>query len=225
MIVWLASYPRSGNTYFRILLNHLYGIKTPTAYVGNDGTAFAVGKALVGHVADEWTVAEMAAKPETLIVKTHRRTADAYPAIYLVRDGRDALVSYAHLKAETGEKYEETLRELITTANSSTGTWGQNVCHWLNRTAGQIIVVAYQALIANPEQVVEETLHQLNFPDDRKKQNKSAPTFEELRQVNAGFFRRGMVGSYRDEMPPELEELFWAQPDNAEAMKRLGFAR
>ena len=35
MIVWLASYPRSGNTYFRILLNHLYGIKTPMAYVGN----------------------------------------------------------------------------------------------------------------------------------------------------------------------------------------------
>lgn len=225
MIVWLASYPRSGNTYFRILLNHLYGIKTPTAYVGHDGTAFAVGKELVGHVADEWTIEEMAAKSETLIVKTHRRAEDNYPAIYLFRDGRDALVSYAHLRDQDGKSYEDVLRELITTSKSSTGTWGQNACHWLNRNEGNTVYISYEALMATPEQVVEQTLQQLNLPYDLGKKNKSAPTFEELKQVNHDFFRRGIVGSYRDEMPSELQELFWAQPDNAEAMKRFGFGQ
>jgi len=225
MIVWLASYPRSGNTYFRILLNHLYGIKTPTAYVGHDGTAFAVGKKLVGHVADEWTVEEMAAKRETLIVKTHRRAEDTHPAIYLFRDERDALVSYAHLRAEDDTPYEDALRALITTSKSSTGTWGQNVCHWLKRDRGNTIYVSYEALIANPEQVVEQTLHQLNLPYTLERKNEAAPTFDELRQVNDNFFRRGIVGSYRDEMPNELHDLFWAQPDHRAAMARLGFAQ
>jgi hypothetical protein len=102
MIVWLASYPSSGNTFFRILLNYLYGIKTPTVSIG-DNTAFVVGKELVGHVPDEWTIQEMAAKPEALFVKTHRRQNENYPAIYLFRDGRDALVSYTRLKVAEGE--------------------------------------------------------------------------------------------------------------------------
>ncbi len=32
MIVWLASYPRSGNTFFRIILNSIFGIKTYSVY-------------------------------------------------------------------------------------------------------------------------------------------------------------------------------------------------
>lgn len=224
MIIWLASYPRSGNTYFRILLNHLYGIKTPTAYVGNDGTAFVVGKELVGHVADEWTVDEMAAKPETLIVKTHRRAADHHPAIYLFRDGRDVLVSYAHMRAEEGRPYAEVLRELITTSTSSTGTWGQNVCHWLQRDTGNTVFVSYQALIADPVQVVRQTLQQFNFFHNLEPKNHAAPPFEELQKVHAGFFRRGVVGSFQDEMNDELHELFWAQPENIKAMARLGFS-
>jgi hypothetical protein len=36
-----------------------------------------------------------------------------------------------------------------------------------------------------------------------------------------GSFRRGHVGAYLDEMSPELQELFWAQPENAAAMRML----
>lgn len=222
MIVWLASYPRSGNTYFRILLNHLYGIKTPTVYVGHDFTALEVGKERVGHVVEEWTVEEMAAMPETLIVKTHKRAQDAYPAIYLFRDGRDALVSYARKQAKDDTTYENVLRELITTSKSSTGTWGQNVCHWLNREEGSSVYVGYEALIANPEQVVGQALRHLGLPFEITKKNEHAPSFSELQKVNKSFFRRGIVGSYKDEMSTELHELFWAQSENVEAMKRLG---
>jgi hypothetical protein len=226
MIIWLASYPRSGNTFFRILLNHLYGIKTPTVYVGNDNTAFVIGKELVGHVPDEWTTEEMAANPEILFVKTHRRADDAYPTIYLFRDGRDALVSYAHLKvAESGAKYEEVLEELITVSAGQTGTWGQHVCHWLNRDGNNAVYINYETLITYPEQVIDQTLAKLELPFELHKKNENAPSFQDLQKIHGGYFRRGIVGSYQDEMPNELHELFWEQADNVEAMQRLGYKR
>lgn len=48
MIVWLASYPRSGNTYLRMLLHQLHGLKTYSVYDDPllellDGSAEAVG--------------------------------------------------------------------------------------------------------------------------------------------------------------------------------------
>ena len=39
MLVWLASYPRSGNTFSRIALNRLYGFTTTTGYDDNDPVA------------------------------------------------------------------------------------------------------------------------------------------------------------------------------------------
>lgn len=48
MIVWLASYPRSGNRFFRILLFHLYGIKTYSVY--SDPLLEKIGASeIVGH--------------------------------------------------------------------------------------------------------------------------------------------------------------------------------
>lgn len=32
MIIWIASYPRSGNRYLRTLLHHYYGIERTTIY-------------------------------------------------------------------------------------------------------------------------------------------------------------------------------------------------
>lgn len=47
MIVWLASYPRSGNTFLRVLFRHVFGIETYSVYndlldIGSDGDISAV---------------------------------------------------------------------------------------------------------------------------------------------------------------------------------------
>lgn len=51
----------------------------------------------------------------------------------------------------------------------------------------------------------------------------SIPSFEELNGIDPDFFRRGEVRSHQDEMPDELHELYWTQPENAVAMRRLGY--
>src|SRR5689334_22624876 len=100
MVVWLASYPRSGNTFLRIVLHCLYGIPTYRVYEDNDPVAQRIGPDLVGYRPKPMDRAMMRDSAEVFFTKTHkRRKADGYQAIYLVRDGRDAVVSNARLLA------------------------------------------------------------------------------------------------------------------------------
>jgi hypothetical protein len=61
------------------------------------------------------------------------------------------------------------------------------------------------------------------LPDLVPLENARIPSFGELRRIDPEFFRRGVAGSHRDEMSDELHKLFWAQPENATAMRRLGY--
>jgi hypothetical protein len=48
------------------------------------------------------------------------------------------------------------------------------------------------------------------------------PSFTELKRTDTRFSRRGKTGTHRDELPRELHELFWSQPDNRAAVELLG---
>jgi hypothetical protein len=116
MIVWITSYGRSGNTFFRIVMHHLYGINTYAAFnasevlrtagaddlVGHKELPSPIRKAIAQNKPDQIRVAleEMEASSELFVLKTHARATDLfetnYRAILIVRDGRDALSSYAN---------------------------------------------------------------------------------------------------------------------------------
>jgi hypothetical protein len=91
MKIWLASTPRSGNTDTRALLKRLYGLHHVSIY--DEITKISLtdknrpfkGEAAPGHL-------EMKAN-QPVFIKTLEMPNDKLPAIYLVRDGLDALVS------------------------------------------------------------------------------------------------------------------------------------
>src|SRR5690349_13748869 len=103
MIIWLASFPRSGNTFLRILLHRLYGVQSSVVY-DVDGVARRLGDGAVGYIDRPGSYDEMRANNAVHFVKTHRqRDADIDErdgAISLVRDGRDSLVSWARMQSE-----------------------------------------------------------------------------------------------------------------------------
>lgn len=228
MIIWLASYPRSGNTFLRIVVDRLYGRGTSTVYPV-DG----VLKRLGGHVvtAEEagLSLAEMRASSDVHFVKTHRRrdydVCDADAALYVVRDGRDALVSFAHQRSEEApERYPDELRTLIDRHSGGTGIWGQNVLSWLQpqEPTRAPVLIRFEGLTQDPVATVTDAISRV-APSLLRRAEVTLPAFDELHQLDRGFFRRGVVGSHRDEMTAELEELFWSYEDNRTAMDRLGY--
>ena len=234
MIVWLASYPRSGNTFLRIVLHRLYGAPTYSIYDDDDPVAQRVGPSLVGYrPKPERKV--MSDGADIYFTKTHkRRKGDGYRAIYLVRDGRDAVVSHAHLRlsqqqavdSDSQATFETFLREEITRpyleGQPSSGTWGGNVLSWLGAADTTVTLLRYEDLIVDPRGSIERAVSSL-LPELVPSADAVIPKFSELHSVDPLFFRRGSARSHRDEMPDELHELFWAQPENATAMRLLRY--
>ena len=122
--------------------------------------------------------------------------------------------------------FETLLREEITRpyldGQPSSGTWGGNVLSWLSAAGAPLAVLKYEDLIADPRGSAQRVISSL-LPELVPIADVSIPSFQELHNLDPSFFRRGTAGAYRTEMSSELHELFWAQPDNATAMRQLGY--
>ena len=229
MVVWLASYPRSGNTLARIALHHLYGLETGSLYP--DRVLVEAGAAeTVGHVAGPAPLEAWAGDGALHFVKTHEPASDDGPALYVVRDGRDALVSHAHYMATyaadlppgfadgPGDPAANILRPLVSDGHPAYGTWSDHVLGWLDRSPAPA-VVRYEELATDPEKVLAPAFKELRLTLPGT--GDPMPSFEELHRRWPGFFRRGVAGGWRSVMDDELERLFWSR--HGEAMERLGY--
>src|ERR1700712_341432 len=122
-VTWLASYPRSGNTLLRTIRNGCFDHPSQSIYEDADLSdpelSQLVGHEPVGADAPAF-IARAAQAGRSLYVKTHEMPpADRHPAIYVVRDGRSAVVSHAHY-------VREILGRDITLAEVIEGKAGQN---------------------------------------------------------------------------------------------------
>ncbi len=223
MIIWLASYPRSGNTFFRVALRYLYGCKPNCIYqMGGEGTG-SLG-VLDCKVATDLSIEELEADEEIHFVKTHDLWQPQYRrAIYLLRDGREALVSYAHfLQSRFNHQvdkpeFETGLRNLILEENSPFGTWSSNVASW--EQCPQMTLVRFEDFTKRPLACLDEALKNLGVSIDRV--SADVPPFQELHQLAPDFFRKGRVGEWQDEFPADLLDLFHEK--SREQLVRYGY--
>lgn len=238
MIVWLASYPRSGNTFARIVLESCLGVRTLTEshYFWPDRLRPALiqpwSQTSMGRLGfpepREADVPSLRAAPELVGLKTHsRQRPGPDPGLYFVRDGRDALVSYAFYVHErlkqrprggiTSAQFTETLRNLLLDPDPDFGSWSDNVKAWLPRS--DVVVIPFAELIARPIETLTAALDRCGLSYTRLAAQ--PPTFQQLRDKDPNFFRLGRSGNWRTEFPTELLPLFWER--NGDMMRRLGF--
>ena len=233
-IIWLASYPRSGNEFARLCLACRLHLRTIDLYADwNASETQRVWSELLGDhpIAADVSSEELASSTKPWLVKTHELPAEAdYPAIYLVRDGRDVLVSYAHytLWQERGipsgrdrKAFRAVLKELITSTEHF-GGWSAHVLTWIQREAPPTVVVRYEDLVTSAATKLREALAAVGW-DDLETYDDALPTFEQLHKAFPQFFRKGKVGGWRDEMSADLHELFWKH--HGEAMASLNYLR
>lgn len=234
MIVWLSSFPRSGNTFFRIALHRLYRVPTYVVY-DVDGVAAQIGTELMDARDRPGTFDEMRASPEVYFVKTHRQRDDPVieerdRAICLVRDGRDCVVSWARLwtagsvdESDYADRFAAEARSIITRRDGGTASWGQNVLSWCESAAPWPVWVRFEDLIADPAGMVKSAVSEA--VPELEPVEAQVPTFDYLRGHDPGFFRAGKAGTHRLELSDELHDLFWEQPESAEAMQLFGYQR
>jgi len=275
-IFWLASYPKSGNTWMRILLNN---------YRRNTAEPADINRLEGGPIAsarvwfDEWVGIEASAlddatierlrpdvyrcmareEKEPLYMKVHDawgrtdRGEGLFPGeitggvIYILRNPLDMATSCAHHWGIHIEQavddlcnHEYTLARTIggmgDQLKQKLGSWSDHVISWLDESRLRVHLVRYEDLRLNPEICFGEVVRFCNLPWDQERVSRAVmfSDFSELQRQeknndfrerpprSAGsFFRRGQVGSWREELPAHLVQRLIDV--HGETMRRFGY--
>lgn len=214
-MIWLVSYPRSGNTFVRNIFFEVYGLESG-AYV----------RKRKGYV-------RTPNYRKFKIVKTHhlpRHTPleKGDKVIYLYRDGRDSLISSAHRRMSHNRGESVFLRNLfelilVNTKRRLFGGWSMHVDAWLPKAD---VVIKFEDLIKRPIDEIQKIQSIIELPTP---QLSRLPTFESqkkgLVKYNAknepNFFRTGKPGEWKQEMPIDQQKVFWEL--HGKTAKKLGY--
>lgn len=207
--IWMASFPRSGNTFLRHVLDSMFGIKSRSiykeSYPEGDLGEFPVNDPSTG----------------INIVKTHEaeHASMPNPAIFLYRDGRASLVSFAHHKILQGKldrTFPDVLNELIESRD-----WSNFVTAWWSN-ANVKVRVTYESLIVRPEFEARRISGALGLHVPPMKQ-RAIMSFQQLHAIHPQGYRKGKPRGWSEEMNVRQHERFWEI--NGKAMNLLGYTR
>ena len=234
--IWLASYPKSGNTWLRMLIANLSSTASPAdinalASGETDDKEPAIGVRFV-KVHDAYR------RPP------HAVLADrgANGAIIMVRDPRDVAASLA---AHKSSSVDEAIALMGGPETSSTSThqelrqklphWSSHVASWLEQKDMPVHRIRYEDLLLDPVTSFRRALRFAGCAagDDAIRRAVAYSTFEQLQkqerthgfreaQPRAGlFFRRGVAGSWRGELT--AAQIARIEADHGAMMQRLGY--
>jgi len=185
MKVWLASYPRSGNHFIRMTLNDAFGIKSATVYSSEEDnmpTQPDLANRL-GYAGPLKNVENDS--PVWIGVKTHDLPLDDAATIYVVRDGRAALVSYLHyLQAFTQEV--PTIPNMIR-GDYWPGSWSTHFKAWDPLNRPNTLLLRYEDMQTDIDAACNSISSFLGVEQTGKVQNR----LSEMRQIDSNLFRHG----------------------------------
>lgn len=203
-IIWLASYPKSGNTWLRFLLhNYLYGETHKTSDVAM--------KIPDIHLRD--TVLSVQ-KTEPLFCKTHLLLSERHPNIrdttgfiYILRHPKDVLLSninYFKMISDVGSFSEQQFaRKFIVNMgvrrwiDMGIGSWPEHVNSWLSNPRYPHLVLRYESMLQDPYSSLQKALEFIAVPIDPNKLNRAIyfSSFEKMRALEDAEKRQNEYGT------------------------------
>ncbi len=217
--VWIASYPRSGNTFLRLILQNYFHLPSFSVYYveGDDhGDPSADALEQAPLLPRDWRARlSNSSQLSPIPIKTHGPPTDTAPAIYIARDGRAAIHSYYYYHKKFAFE-QPSLTEVIAGA-CQFGSWSEHYRAWQPKTRPNTLLLSYDELVTQPEKVIPRLANFLQLPAAQA----SVPPFQQLQQRSPEFFRRGQNKDYLQEWSPAQMALF--NQLHASVMKELGF--
>ncbi len=274
-IIWLASYPKSGNTWFRVFLTNLLRDADAPASINElehmpiasarDVFDNNMGFEALDLTADEIDrlrpelyihLAENAKEP--LFMKIHDayiEVSDNMPlipqaatcgALYFIRNPLDVAVSFAHHSgldldtaitrmADDDFAFCGKLDRLHNQLCQKLLSWNRHVLSWVDSAPFPVCVLRYEDMTAKPLETFKKAVHfsgldhtrdqiqkALDFSSfDRVQQQEDAEGFKEKSPASSRFFRKGQVGSWREELSEkQVQQIV---QDHRNVMRRFGY--
>ena len=218
LITWLASYPRSGNTLLRIVLNFCFGQFSHSIYTDAEFNDPAI-RHVVGHEAigpdPRRFLREAHLRKGTIYVKTHELPGmDDHPAIYVLRDGRSSVISHYHFLKDILHR-DVTLTDVI--AGKFGTSWSQHVNAWTTSSRSNMLVVRFEDMnIGNPI-----TLERISKFIRRPILREFNVSFDRLHAQSPLFFRRGSDAANIAEL--DAKSLILFEQLHGDTLRQMGY--
>jgi hypothetical protein len=209
-LVWLASYPRSGNTFLRsvLKLKQCFDMNSASIY-RDDLMGLPAIETVAGHIEHgPGGVLDFDGQPLQLI-KTHEAPFDSRPAIYVLRDGRDAVVSLYHFL------HERRPLDVIAEGSTQFGSWAKHVTAWHPDSRPHTLFLRYEDLVNDLGRSIERIADYLKVAPLRT----AMPGREELARLDGHWIRSETAP--RATLEGEALERFWQV--NGDVMRAYGY--
>ena len=269
MIIWIASYPKSGNTWVRSFLSNYFCDDKEFDFTQlRKISKFPQEKILkelninfkdFKEIASNWISMQdyINLKNEIIYLKTHNAlitvnnfkftdTKNTLGFIYLVRDPRDVVLSYAsHLGISVENTFEVMKNDMgfsVSKINEEykealLGSWALNYNSWKNFKSVNGLIIRYEDLVNNPEKSFTKIVNYLNKINNLKVDldkikrcinNTEFNTLKNLENLTGfdekgknSFFRSGKIGEWKKNLDhkivQEIEKIF------SKEMRELGY--
>ena len=273
--IWLASYPKSGNTWFRVFLTNYLGNKEKPAGINELlPTTIASSRALfdeaTGLSSSDLSPSEIAFLRPAVYRYMARNTqgllfhkihdANLYMenmlplvppditkgVIYFIRNPLDLTVSFSHHLASP---IDETINHLMDSGFSFCAksdrlfnqleqkllSWDEHIISWVDQKLFPVCMLRYEDMKSDPFDTFKKALlfcgldiddekirKSIQFSDITEMQKQEQESGFQEKPVNAAlFFRKGEIGSWRNELTCKQCQLIIEH--HQEMMKRFGY--
>lgn len=233
--VFLVSFPKSGNTWLRFLLANAM-----VRHLGLDvDMDFAAVHSIIPDIHRDSIAKEPQFSPFPRIIKSHVSLNRRYPrVIYLVRDGRDVMISFlGHLKREQWFGDETSISEILRNKRFGIRPWRDHVRSWFAMEGQENFHwLRYEDLLADTAGRLKECLDfiGIEMADETVSFAVSRSSFKSMRRVEetkglkfgrsmpgARFIRKGQSGEWFDALSAEDRSYSWDEA--SETFERLGY--
>lgn len=232
--VFVASYPRSGNTWLRFLLTRILTGQS----AGFDNVNQVIAEIGIHHNA------RMLLPGAGRLIKTHELYRPCYKrAIYLVRDVRDVLLSQYSREKELGlvwwTDFDGYISDFLQGTVNGFGPWQEHLPCWLDSPLarrGDMLVVPFEQMRRNTQEKLEQVLDFLGFQvhpeiiaeaiadnslERMRAREKKAQKLHQTDSEEGRFVRKGAVMGWREKLTePQLELI---EKYAGETMARAGY--